>query len=102
MYGKQMGLALISQGRGHFARPSKRVYTKELIYSSWSNLHSILEVKSIWIRPESLTVDAWMVALLEHVEIDPLLVLEIYALSLGMGIEGVHEHQRNITVVILV
>lgn len=43
-----------------------------------------------------------MIALLKHVEVNSLLVLEKYTFSLGMSIEGIHEHQRNVAVVFLV
>lgn len=43
-----------------------------------------------------------MIALLKHVESNSLLILEKYTFGLSVGIEGIHEHKRNIAVVFLV
>ena len=43
-----------------------------------------------------------MVALLEHVQVHPLLVLERHFLRLFVGVEGIHEHQRNVAAVLVV
>lgn len=64
--------------------------------------HSISEVKFFRVGSEGLAKDTWMIALLKHVEIDSLLVLEKYTFSLSVSVEGIHEHKRNIAVVFLV
>ena len=43
-----------------------------------------------------------MVALLEHVQVHSLLVLEPHFLRLFVSVERIHEHQRNVAVVLVV
>ena len=43
-----------------------------------------------------------MVALLKHVEVHSLLILEPDPLGLLVSVEGVHQHQWHVTVVFLV
>ena len=64
--------------------------------------HSVLEVESDRKWPQSLPQDAGMVALLEHVQVHSLLVLEPDPLGLLVSVEGVHQHQRDVAAVLLV
>ena len=49
--------------------------------------HSVREVESVWIWSECLAEDSRVVGLLEHVEVDSLLVLEADALGLCVCVE---------------
>ena len=53
----------------------------------YSDSHSVLEVDIYRERPQSLSQDAGMVALLEHVEVHSFVVLESHSLCLLMCFE---------------
>ena len=48
---------------------------------------SICQIESVWVGSEGLSENARMVALLEEMEINSLLVLEVDPLRLGMRVE---------------
>lgn len=61
-----------------------------------------MEVQLLWIRPKGLLQDARVVTLLEHVEVNSLLISELDPFSIGVCIKGIHEDQRNIAVILAV
>ena len=61
-----------------------------------------MEVQLLWIRPKGLFQDARIVTLLEHVEVDSLLISELDPFRIGMRVKGIHEDQWNIAVMFAV
>ena len=60
---------------------------------------SILEVKLLRVWPQRLLEHSRVEALLEHVDIHTTLVLEPDSLSIGVSVERVHQHNRNVAAI---
>ena len=66
------------------------------------NLPSILKVHLLRIRPERLLENPGVVALLEHKEVNPSLVLKLDSLGVCVSVEGVHQYKRHVASMLLV
>ncbi len=63
---------------------------------------SSLQVQFLRVGSEGLLENARVVALLEHVQVHPLLVLEPNPLGVCVRVEGVHQDQGDVTAVLVV
>ena len=67
-----------------------------------TTIPSILKIHLLRVWPQSLFEYPGVVALLEHVQVDPSLVLEPNPLCVGVSVERVHQDEWHVATMLLV